>query len=287
MESRPASDLSVAELADLFNKSFEDYMGAPAGINFTAESLSDFISLSYISIPHSHVFYMSERPSEPIGSAFIGIRPDKPTEVRLVSMGIFKASRGKGAGSKVLQLILEAERARGTQTVGLECIQQNAAGVRMYTAAGFSIVRELLGWERDAPREGEFAANPGLRPCSIGEVDVLVKTHGAADLPWQAWAFDTSTVKNRAFRLGDAYCVVSDPDDKESDMIKLVSFIVDPQSRKKGEADRLITAMLGEFPAKKWLVRPIFPKEYGESFAGRFGFVEMSLTQYQMEFKIV
>ncbi|EFY86582.1 acetyltransferase, gnat family [Metarhizium acridum CQMa 102] len=279
MESRPASELSNSQIADLFNKSFEDYMGSL--VNFTAESISNYIILKHVSTAHSHAFYSSDNPNEPIGFAFIAIRPDKPTETRLGAMGIVKASRGKGVGPKALKMVFDAERARGMSTVGFECIQQNAPALKMYANAGCIITRELLGWQY-TPHQAEFPADSELKPCSFEEVDVLVKTHGAADLPWQAWGFDKSPETNRAFRLGDAYCVVTDPEDKEKDTVKLACLIAAPQSRRKGEATRLVKAMMGRFPGKKWMAPPIFPKEYGEELANKLGFQKTKLTQYQL-----
>lgn len=280
MESRPISELSDSQIADVFNKSFEDYIGTL--VNFTAESMSNYITLNYLSKAHSHAFYSSENPNEPIGFALIAIRPDKPTETRLGAMGIVKASRGKGVGPKALKMVFDAEKARGMSTVGFECIQQNAPAVKMYTNGGCIITRELLGWQH-TPRQGEFPADSEPKPCSFEEVDALVKTCAAGDLPWQAWGFDKTPETNRAFRLGDAYCVVTDPEDKEKDTVKLACLIVTPQSRGKGEATRLAKAMMGRFPGKKWMAPPIFPKEYGQGLAKKLGFQKTELTQYQLE----
>lgn len=280
MESRPISELSDSQIADLFNKSFEDYIGTL--VNFTAESMSNYITLNYLSKAHSHAFYSSDNPDEPIGFALIAIRPDKPTETRLCAMGIVKASRGKGVGPKALKMVFDAEKARGMSTIGFECIQQNTPAVKMYTNAGCVITRELLGWQY-TPRQGEFPADLEPKPCSFEEVDALVKTYAAGDLPWQAWGFDKTPETNRAFRLGDAYCVVTDPEDKEKDTVKLACLIVTPQSRGKGEATRLAKAMMGRFPGKKWMAPPIFPKEYGQGLAKKLGFQKTELTQYQLE----
>lgn len=284
MQSRPLSELSSDQIADVFNKSFEDYIGTQ--VNFTGEAAATYLTQNYISPTHSYAFYNAENPNEPIGFAAIAIRPDKPTESRLAAMGITKASRGKGAGPKALKLIFDAEKARGTQVIGFECIKQNTPAVNMYTKAGCVITRELLGWQH-TPQEGEFSTDSELKPCTFEEIDILVKTHGAADLPWQAWEFPKSPETHRAFRLGNAYCVVTDPEDGEKDMVKLACFIVDPQSRRSGEAMRLVKAMMGQFPGKKWMAPPVFPKEYGDAMAAKMGFEKTHLTQYQMEINLV
>ncbi|KAK2834891.1 hypothetical protein FQN49_006808 [Arthroderma sp. PD_2] len=287
MESRPASELPVAQVAALFNKSFEGYIWSAVPANFSEESFSEAIRLNFISLPRSHVFYAADKPSEPVGLAIIAVRPDKPTETRLLAMGIFKSARGKSAGTAAVRIILDAEKACGMERVGWECVKQNTAAVKLYRRAGSTTIRELFGWQREPTAEGEFKTSPDLKSCTFEEIDLLVKTHSAKNLPWQAWGFAKKPEENRAFRLGDAYCVVTDPEDKEKDAIRLECLIVDPRSRGKGEARRLVEAMLGRYPGKKWVVLPRFPREYGESIAAHFGFKAMEVSQYQMEYTFV
>jgi GNAT superfamily N-acetyltransferase len=270
-------------MADLFNQGFEDYIGTL--VNFTADSLAKYMAPNYISVDHSHAFYDTENPSEPIGFALIAIRPDKPTETRLAAMGVAKAHRGKGVGPWGLKAVLDAEKARGTKVVGFECIKQNERALKMYTTAGCVITRELLGWQY-TPGAGEFSTEPELEKCSFDEVDALVKAHGAADLPWQTWAFSKAPETHAAFRLRGAYCVVTDPE-KAEDMVKLACLIVDPAARGRGEATRLVKAMMAQFPGKKWMAPPVFPKEYGERLAASLGCEITHLTQYQLEVRVV
>lgn len=280
MESKPASQLSLDQLAELFNKAFQGYIGRI--VSFTAESLAGFITNSHISLPHSHVFYLEEDLNTPVGFIYIAIRADKPTEPRLVAMGIIPECKGRGVGTEALKKAIAAEEARDVSILELEVIQQNPAAVKLYKRAGFTVHRELLGWERDAPADGEYTADPELTTCTFEEVDELVKTHGSADLPWQAWGFSKNPDTSRAFKLGNAFCVTTNPEDQEADTVKLQCLIVDPQYRNTGQATRLIKAMMARYPGKKWSATPIFPKEYGESIAKELKFAEMDITQYQM-----
>lgn len=187
---------------------------------------------------------------------------------------------------EVINVTARAEKAQGIKILELECIQQNTPALKLYQRAGFETMRELLGWERDVPQPQEFSPDDAIEECSIAEVDELVKKYGAKDLSWQAWGFSRLPHADRGFKLGHAYCVVSDPDDEKSDTIKLWSLIVEPQHRGNGEAKRLAKAMMGKYTGKKWGVNPIFAKEYGDKLAQELGFSETKLTEYQMRLDI-
>lgn len=280
MESRPASTASSAQLAEVWNAAFSDYVGG--SVNFNAETVSLWFSKNFISLPRSHVFFLPSEPDKLIAFCLIAIRDDKPGESRIPMMGVVPSARG-GTGSRAVNEVIRAEKAHGTKLIELECIQNNPLGLNLWKRKGFTILREIPGWERDAPPAGEFASNSELQDCSIGEVDLLVQKHGAKDLAWQAWGFGPrATPKTRAFKLGHAYCVVSDPRDKEEDTVTMHSLFVDPEWRLKGEATKLVKAMMGNFPGMKWEASPIFAKEYGDGIARRLGFREDKSKQYQM-----
>jgi ribosomal protein S18 acetylase RimI-like enzyme len=280
MESKPVSELSAEQLASLFNEAFKGYIGV--NVSFTAETLTRWLADNFISLPLSHVFFSPSDPKEPIAFGLIATRPDKPRESRLGAMGVVPAFKGRGIGSRALGTIIAAERARGVSVLELEVIQKNDPAVNLYQRSGFAVTRELVGWQRDPPAPGEFETDAELQPCSFEEVDTLVKTHGADDLPWQAWGFRKSSDTARAFKLGQAYCVVTNPEDEQSDTVNMRSLIVAPGSRGKGDATRLIKAMMGRFPGKKWAAGPVFPKEYGIKIAKQLGFEAMEIAQYQM-----
>lgn len=280
MWSRRATELPLAELAEIINAAFTGYIGTP--VVLTAESLADFCPRNNVSLELSYVFYESETSTEPLAFAFIGVREDKPGEARLVSMGVVPSSQGKGAGSRALQRVIDAERQRGTKILELECIVQNERGVRLYHRAGFKTIGEMVGWETTEALSDPPKPNADLTRCSIEEVDDKVRAYGSKTLPWQAAGFAKLERSVNAFRLGDAYCVVSDMDDDTKDMVYLTCLIVEPQSRRKGEAKRLVQAVMALCPGKKFRAMPIFPLEYGEPLATSLGLTKMDKWLYQM-----
>ncbi|KAJ6440603.1 acetyltransferase, gnat family [Purpureocillium lavendulum] len=287
MESKAATVLSIEQLATLANDAFTGYIGNL--VSFTGETLTKWLQNNFISLPLSHVFFSPDNPDEPIAFGLIALDDARPGKSRLGAMGVVPAFQGKGVGGRALTTIIDAERRRGVSLFELEVIQQNTRGVQLYKRAGFTVHRELLGWQRDAPGSDEFRdSSSELKSCSFEDVDKLVKEHGATDLPWQAWGFvkNAHAKTHRAFQLGNAYCVVSNPEDDEKDTVGLQSLIVAPSSRGKGEASQLIKALMTRYPTKKWMASPIFPKEYGDKIAAALGFSTTSLTQYQMYLKL-
>jgi ribosomal protein S18 acetylase RimI-like enzyme len=280
MEAKPASELSAAELANLFNEAFKGYIGRE--VAFTADTVTKWLTNNFISLPLSQVFFSPSDQTEPIAFGLIATRPDKPLESRLGAMGVIPAFKGKGIGSQALGAIIEAERKRGVSVLELEVIQTNTAAVNLYKRFGFVNIRELVGWQRNPPTPGEFDTNVELKPCSVKEVDDLVKIHGSNDLPWQIWGFSMNAGTSHAYQLGNAYSVITDPEDADKDTVRLQSLIVEPAVRGKGDATKLIKAVMAKFPGKKWAIDPIFPKEYSDNIAKHLGFEEMTLKQYQM-----
>jgi ribosomal protein S18 acetylase RimI-like enzyme/predicted GNAT family acetyltransferase len=287
METKQASLLSNEELAELFTNSFRGYMGSP--VLLTAEGLVKWCAANYAEIPRSYVFYLPEEesPTAPVGFGVMAVREDKPTHSRLASMGVVPECQGKGVGGRALGLIIEKERERGVEVLELEVITSNERGVKLYKSAGFEITRELVGWEKGPTGESqkEEARDADVRECSVEEVDALVKPHCDEDLAWQAWGFSKSINPLRAFTLNDeAYCVIAVPEQEEQPINPQCVF-VRPESRGKGLSVRLAKAVEAKFPGRKWMVKPVFPREY-EKVAKAAGFTELGIAEYQMRLKL-
>ncbi|KAF7553400.1 hypothetical protein G7Z17_g3681 [Cylindrodendrum hubeiense] len=251
MNSKPATAVSPVQLATVFNAAFTNYIGNE--VNFTENSVVTWCADNYVSLELSHIFFPSPDSTEPVAFGLIAIRDDKPKESRLAGMGVVPTYRGKGTGYQVLEMIISAERKRGICVLELECIRQNEPALRLYKRVGFSVLRELVGWEKDMTSVTETRLVAGLTTCTIEELDKLVKMHGATDLSWQAWGFSRLPGTERVFKLGHAYCAISNPDNVEDDKIKMTSLFVEPEWRGKGEARRLAEAMIAKYPGKIWV----------------------------------
>ncbi|KAL2210554.1 hypothetical protein CC79DRAFT_1365946 [Sarocladium strictum] len=283
MYSVPATEYSFATLANLVNTAFEGYIGTVISCN--AKDLEQWFPANYVAPAISHIIHFSEpaETKEPVAFGVLSARDDRPGEIRLTSMGVIPAFQGKGTGSKALQLVIDAERKRGTRLLELECIQQNERGVKLYTRAGFTKHRELWGWQKTAASSAAPVQNPDLQQCSVEEVDAILSAHAAPDLPWQARGM--VKLAGVGYRLGHAYCALQEPKDG-SDTVFVMCLIVEPEWRRKGEGRRLAEAILAKYPDKKIVAKPQFPRENGEEFAKALGAEVIELKQYQMRLEL-
>lgn len=299
LESRPASLLSWQQLADLTNLCFTGYIGD--AVSHTPESMAQAADVSYVRLEESLVFYdASESLLQPVAFAFIALRDGNSGGEgqgvieeygRLVSMGVVPQYQGRKVGGLALSMVIDAVRDKGMEVLELECIRENTRGVKLYKNAGFEIVRELAGWERDGDRDeqGTGEENSQLQECSVQEVRDLIDAHGAADdLPWQVWGFHRSMTPQQAFHIdGEAYCVVAEPaSGGKEGPLKISCLFVKPEHRGKGASERLAKALSARFPGRSWTTQVIFPVEYGEKIAARTGFRERRARLYQMRLKL-
>jgi len=304
MESRPASSIPTAQLVRLVNSAFEGYVGG--NINHDEESLTAWCRKHFMVLELSHVFFDTEATNgnadkdkdnvtndgEPIAFGLIAVREDRPGQSRLGAFGVAGWAQGKGIGSRAMGIIVEAERERGVKVLELECMQHNPRGVKMYKKLGFEVLRDLPGWivpVSEAQQQDDEAAAL-LEEVTVEEVDALVKKWATADLPWQAWFMSTMGMAKRAFQLGHAWCVTSDPEGeaeaKGEKSVELATLIVEPGFRRRGDGTRLIRAMMGRFGGRKWEVPAILPAEYVDVLARRFGGQRGEKAQYQMRLKL-
>jgi hypothetical protein len=165
----------------------------------------------------------------------------------------------------------------------LEVIEQNTAGVNLYVKAGFIKVRRLVGYKLDTAQSDPAAAlsvEKELVEIDIREVARQVTYHGMKDLPWQlsGTTIMQHTPPSRAFRLNDAYCLISNPDAAE---ITILSVLVKARSRGAGLSTVLLRTLFAKYPNKTWHASPIFPEEMGFIFE-HVGMERESISQWQM-----
>lgn len=316
LEARPASLLSSQQLAELANQAFTGYIGNP--ISMTAESVVQWIEEHYISLEHSYVYFAPPEfgSAQPVAFGLIALRGKsddggrKEGHARLASMGVVPDFQGKRVGGLALKMLISAMKDKEIEVFELECIRENVRGVKLYEKAGFEIIQELAGWERDAEVtakapgkkakeekkeqeqvEGDVQSKAPevgeqLQECQVQEVSDMVNAHGAEDLPWQLWGFSRSPTPKRAFHLdSEAYCVVTPPDEG-GDTCLILCVFVRPEHRGKGASLRLAKAMFSQFPTWKWQTKVILPVQYGEKIAERTGFKERAMRLYQMRLRI-
>ncbi|KAI9903934.1 hypothetical protein N3K66_000463 [Trichothecium roseum] len=315
LKSRPASELTMDQLAALGSLAFSNYVAGP--LKFAGDTMMRYVQTNHVDLARSHIFYDASSSSgggdgdgdgENLAFALVATREDRPRDARLAAFGVVPAAQGKGVGRRAVDMVVEAERARGTRVLELEVITANVAGVKLYERTGFGVVRELYAWER--PAEDVYRAPPSpegqkggdgeeeetLRECSVEEVSRLVRADGdAGELTFQAYLFADNPSSQLAFRRGRAYAVISDPAaaaDDDDGIISVMTLFVEPGHRGKGEAAGLIRAVLERYAGeqqqqqqqqrKKWLAKAWFDRSVGEGLARTAGFRKYHLSQYLM-----
>jgi ribosomal protein S18 acetylase RimI-like enzyme len=265
---KPASDFPIPALADLMTRGFEGYF---VPVNITDMALHTMLRRDGVDLTSSRVLMKDD---EPVGLALIARRG---WTSRLAAMGITSNARSSGAGTWAMEQLIEEAKARGEKEMVLEVIEQNTAGVKLYEKVGFKKVRRLVGYKLENP-QSESAHN--LEEIDIRDLARQVTYHGMKDLPWQlsGASIMQHTPPSRAFRLNDAYCLISNPDATD---VAISSVLVKARSRGAGLSAVLLQALFAKFPNKVWHVSPIYPEEMGFIFE-QVGMERESLSQWQM-----
>lgn len=272
MNLKPASDLPIPQLADLLTRSFEGYF---VPINITESALLTMLKRDSIDLTSSRVMMQND---EPIGVALIARRG---WTSRLAAMGILPQTRNQGLGSQTMQKLIEEAKERQDKEMLLEVIEQNTAGIKLYEKVGFKKIRRLVGYKIENP---QVESNEELQEIDIRELARLVTYHGLKDLPWQlsGTTIMQHTPPARAFKLNDAYCLISNPEVTD---IVIWSVLVKSRSRGAGLSNVLIKTLFKKFQNKIWHVPALFPEEMAFIFE-QVNMQRENISQWQMSLKL-
>ena len=151
----PADRFTLAELAELFTRGYEDYY---APVQLDESSMRHIVDSWSIDLSRSRV-------AEGLGLCNLGVRGDVGW---IGGIGVVKEHRGEGVGRKLMNAVLEA----APPTVELEVIEQNERAIKLYESLGFEQTRLLEVWTLQETPEVE--ARPA-DPAPLGQ----------PNLPWQ------------------------------------------------------------------------------------------------------
>ncbi|MBI5962047.1 MAG: GNAT family N-acetyltransferase [Chloroflexi bacterium] len=265
---KPALSFSLPEIAALFTHSFEGYF-VPIQINDVV--LQTIIRRDGVDLAESRVLLKDDNP---IGIALIARRG---WTSRLAAMGIVTEARHSGVGTWAMKQLIEEARARGEKEMLLEVIEQNTAGVKLYQKVGFKTVRRLVGFKLENP---QVESKEKIEEIDIRQLAGLVTADGLKNLPWQlsGESLAQHTPPSRAYRLNDAYCLISNP---EVEHVTISSVLVKAGSRGAGQGSILMRAVFSRFPNKVWHVSAILPEELS-AFFEKMGMKREELSQLQM-----
>jgi L-amino acid N-acyltransferase YncA len=271
-EFRPAAEYKISQIAELLTCGFEEYF---VPIHITESVLLTMMRHDSIDLSSSRVLIKEDVP---IGVALIARRG---WTSRLAAMGIVINARNNGAGTWAMKHLIDEARARGEREMVLEVIEKNVAGVKLYQKFGFESVRRLVGYKLEKPQSNSTVE---LEEMDIRELARLVTYHGLPNLPWQLTGATIMqhTPPSRAFRLDDAYCLISDP---SLEQVVVSSVLVKTRSRGAGFSPVLLRAVFARFPNKTWHVPAIFPEEMSSIFE-EVGMQREEISQWQMALKL-
>jgi ribosomal protein S18 acetylase RimI-like enzyme len=265
---------SLDRAVDLLNRGFADYV---VPIELDAVELHQMVVQDGIDVSSSRVVY---HDGQAAGIALIARRG---WTSRLAAMALVPEARGAGVGSWLVDRLIDEAQARGEHAMVLEVIEQNGPATQLYHKSGFRTVRRLVGYTLSPPHdnlETDKEQHAALQEIDIREFARQVSGHGLPDLPWQISGESLAQMgpPNVAYRLGDASVLLSDP---EAPQVAVRALLVVPQSRQRGQATRLLRALLARYPLKTWRVPALCPEETGGPFE-RAGFERGALSQFQM-----
>lgn len=268
LELRSAVSCRFAELADILNQSFSDYL---IRIEVDGPTLAHLTRCEGTDLTASRLIV---RDDQVVGCALIGRRG---WSCRLAAMGLIPEARRQGIGLWTMRQLIAEAKARGEREMVLEVIEQNDPAVQLYRQAGFQVYRRLLGYKLVTP-----AGQPDdqLQEVDLQEVAWAVNTYGLPDLPWQlsgATLIETGP-PHRGYQLGPAYAAISDP---HYSKISLRGLIVHPDHQRQGHGSRLLQALFAAYPGKSWQVPVVYPEELTYIFE-KLNFEPELLSQFQM-----
>jgi ribosomal protein S18 acetylase RimI-like enzyme len=267
-----AAELPYAELAALFERSFEAYVvpmrATPTGTE--ARNRIEHVDLfaSQIAL-HGAV---------PVGLALIARRGRRS---RVAAMGVVVEARGSGIARALLDRVIGDARARGDHTLILECISANEHALRLYRRAGFVVTRRLVGWRAGAL---VAAAEPivEIDPAELGRC-LARSDHGG--LPWQLApeSLAALTAPARGWTIdGSAFAVGSVLEHE----LALRAVFTQPALRRAGHASRLLRGLAAHVAPLRLAIAPLIPEGLGIELAAHLGLVPHEMSQVEMVFPL-
>jgi len=272
-DSTPASASPPPDLVKLLNLGLETHL---VPIQFSLSSFLTMIRKDSIDLTSSRVLLADDVPS---GIALIARRG---WTSRLAAMGISEQIRGKGAGSWFMDRLIDEARERDDHEMVLEVIEQNEAAVRLYQKYGFQTIRRLIGFTRTGAME---TSTGDLQEIDLRAAGVLLSMHGLPDLPWQLSAESIAHMNPpvRAYRMGQAYAVISNPD---AEQIVIWSLLVEQDARGNELGVDMLRSVTAKHAGKTWRVPAILPEELGKVYE-KAGFEKEHLSQWQMRLTLI
>jgi ribosomal protein S18 acetylase RimI-like enzyme len=223
----PARAVSVAERAQILNRSYIDYY---VPMRLSPDQMASIDHFYDIDLDRS-VMAMSDH--ELVGMALLSVRGDRGW---ISGVGVLPEHRRRGIASAMIGRLVERARQANLREISLEVIAQNTSAWRLYAEARFEVTRELLLWRRAADADALPIPEERLTGASLG---VLLERFDRWHSESATWQRDAATLARMAeagrlkgyqleWRAAPAaYCLVSG----FGESVALMDVGIDPATR--------------------------------------------------------
>jgi ribosomal protein S18 acetylase RimI-like enzyme len=163
------ADAAIGEGAAALNRVFKDYL---VPITFSSEQLHLHMSYNDVDTSRSPMWFDDE--GRVLAAALLAVRGKRGW---IGGFGVAPEYRGQGYAKQLLEHVIETARQRGLESITLEVLKDNTPAIGLYSAGGFSTVRELRSFETLLENAGmpngyvrtpaqQFIEEPdAVRPC--------------------------------------------------------------------------------------------------------------------------
>jgi ribosomal protein S18 acetylase RimI-like enzyme len=188
----PATELTMASLAELFTATYEGYEVPTHLDEATLRFLCTFVD---VDLAQSVIAYDGHTP---VAVCLLALRGERSW---ISGMGVVKEARGKGLGRVVMEAAIERAKRRGARVMHLEVLVNNAPARHTYEKLGFVQTRELVVWLRPADA-GAVAAPDGLVPLDPGAALDAIDHWLPDPPPWQRAPESIANLPDKPSALG-------------------------------------------------------------------------------------
>lgn len=259
-----ALHFSFTELTDILARCFQHYF---VPFSLTPEAFALRFGAEGMSVEDSCVWL---RDGEPVAIAIIARRD---SIARLAAFAIVPALRGKGMAGAMLAPLFATLKTKGVTRFYLEVIAENHAGIALYQSLGFRDAQALYGFK------GSSTENPQGAELHSATLDFLFRALFSAPPETTPWQLDPLALRSLP-------CTVLNTDQGAWAAItihgpapQLRYLFVEPASRGKGEAQRMLQILSEQYPG---ICTPVSVPERLKPLFLAAGYTKMEITQREM-----
>jgi ribosomal protein S18 acetylase RimI-like enzyme len=277
MQIHNLQNISIAQIAEAFNKAFETYFVA---INFNEQQLREKIKSDNISLEYSVGITIDNQLA---GFILIGI-DTKNNEAYNAGTGTIPKFRGQKLTEKMYAYLMPQLDKIGIQNHMLEVICQNKKALRIYRNLGYSITRKVICYKGKVSE----TKNSNFKISTIdlpNETEITSFCNHKPTYQNSLFCLNNNPEKHTVFGAFDnerliGYIVF------DKDTLRVKQFGVTPNFRNKGVGHQLFDKVQKQNPETEILLINIAENDLETNrFLQNIGFKKV-IEQYEMEMKL-